>query len=500
MPESKKPSMKKKIILSALMSALLITSFALSACGGEPAAPADTSAEQPGASADKPEEAETEPLETTLIDALPSDLDFEGYEVRLVTPAILETKYQMHLMPLEENGEILNDTAYRRNREVEERYNVKLSMIGTDSDSISDTIKKSVMAGSDDYQFAHFMSAWENQISLIKDGALFNLLEIPEFDIDSPGYYSALNRDLIINDKLYFAFSQYGNAGTLPLYMIFNKNMVTDNGLDMPYGRVFDGTWTWDNFNGYLKNVYNDLNGNGKKDKEDRIAYANVATLTHYLVFGFDVSVVKRTENGRYESDILNEKFVNAAQKILEFKTYDEVYTPNDINTDDRHMFLYGNVMFTNSGTSTLDNYLREIEDFDFGILPYPKLNDAQEKYSNYFCPNQFAVPVTVSRPDIVAYVLEGLAVISREEMAPAYTDVYVQEKLLRDKESKQVCRLLMEDSIIDPSRYYDFAGGKITPVYLLGNVKNPDEVVSKFTSVEQKAQGKAEDFFSVFF
>ena len=494
--------MKIRIIASFLF-AVMTAAFVFSACGEAGSAPAAPTADQPssdGTPADQNEGSETEPAETSLEDTLPSDLDFEGYEIRLITPAILETKYHMYLMPQEENGEILNDTAYRRNRAVEERYNVKLSVAATDSDSISESIKKSVMAGGDDYQFAHFMSAWENPISLIKDGALYNLLEIPEFDIDSPGYYSALNRDLIINDKLYFAFSQYGNAGTLPLYMIFNKNMINDNGLDMPYGCVFDGTWTWDKFNGYLKNVYNDLNGNGKKDKEDRIAYANVAGLTHYLVFGFDISVVKRTDNGSYESDILNEKFVNAAQKILEFKTYDEVYTPNDINTDDRHMFLYGNVMFTNSGTSTLDNYLREIEDFDFGILPYPKLNDAQEKYSNYFCPNQFAVPVTVSRPDIVAYVLEGLAVISKEEMAPAYTNVYVQEKLLRDDESKQVCSLLMEESIIDPSRYYDFAGGKITPVYLLGNVKNPDEVVSKFTSVEQKAQGKASDFFSVFF
>ena len=80
-------AMKKKILFSVLMSALLMMSFVMSACGDEPAAAADTSAAQKADPAGQP--GETEPPETTLIDTLPSDLDFEGYEIRLVTPAIL---------------------------------------------------------------------------------------------------------------------------------------------------------------------------------------------------------------------------------------------------------------------------------------------------------------------------------------------------------------------------------------------------------------------------
>ncbi|MBQ7720410.1 MAG: hypothetical protein IJT56_07470, partial [Clostridia bacterium] len=296
------------------------------------------------------------------------------------------------------------------------------------------------------------------------------------------------------------AFSQFANAGKLPLYMVFNKNMVEDYGLEMPYDTILDGKWTWDVFQSYLKGVYSDLNGNGKMDKEDRFGYANNVGLCNYLVWCFDVHVVARTEDGAYTSDILNAKFVDAAQKIIDFKSQDGIYAPNDINIDDRHIFLNGNVMFTNNGTYSLDGNLRFIENFDFGIAPYAKYDESQQSYSNYFDPHQFAVPVSVQRPDIVMNVAEGLAVLSKQDLAPAFREVYVQQKLLRDEGSQKVAALLMEQCAIDPTRYYDFAGGTITPVTLLSKVKNSNEVVSKFTSINEKAEKKAGDFFAVFF
>ena len=485
---------------SALFAAAII--FSAAACGesSEPSAQAQQTAAQAGESVPAAEETTAE---TSILDTLPTGLDFEGYEIHILAPASLDETYAAYLMPEEENGDILNDTAYRRNRDVEERYNVKLVNSFIDGGQLTSTLNKSVTAGSDDYQYCHFGSAWESPISLIKSGALMNLREMPELNLDSPGFYTEFTNELTINNRSYVAFSQYGNAGALPLYMVFNKNMIADYGLDLPYQAIFDGVWTWDMFQSYIKNVYSDINGNGKKDKEDRFGYGNNAGLCNYLVWGFDIHVVTRTDDGGYTSDILNQKFVEAAQKIIDFKSGDDIFVPSDINatnTDDRHMFLFGNVMFTNVGTFSLDGHLRGIETFDFGIAPDPKLDESQQKYSNYHALNEFAVPVTVGRPDAVAYVVEGLAAISKADLAPAFIDVYFQEKLLRDEESKQVAALLMEQSAIDPTRYFDFASGNITPVTLLSKVKNSNEVVSKFTSINESAQKKAGDFFAVFF
>ncbi|MCR5262876.1 MAG: hypothetical protein K6D94_03305 [Clostridiales bacterium] len=491
--------MSIKIRLLSSFAAMLLLVSAAAACGESSEAPSQTPSAA-GTDAGGNEAAETEPAETSLADTLPTDLDYGGYEFHILAPASMDETYECYMLPTEENGDLLNDTAYKRNREVEERYNVKLVNSFIESGTLSADISKTVAAGSDDYQYCQFMSSWESPIGLIKDGALMNLLDIPEFNIDSPGFYSQFNHELTINDRLYFAFSQFANAGALPLYMVFNKNMLEDYGLDMPYDVIFSGGWTWDVFQGYIKNVYSDLNGNSKMDKEDRFGYANNVGLCNYLVWGFDISVISRTEDGGYTSDILNNKFVSAAQRIIEFKAQDGIYAPSDINISDRHIFLNGNVMFTNSGTYSLDPNLRFIENFDFGIAPYAKFDESQQSYFNYLCPHQFAVPVSVQNPDIVINVAEGLAVLSKQDMTPAFRDVYVQQKLLRDEGSQEIALLLMDQCAIDPTRYYDFAAGAITPVTLLSKVKNSNEVVSKFTSIEEKAQAKAADFFSVFF
>ncbi|MCR5264320.1 MAG: hypothetical protein K6D94_10625 [Clostridiales bacterium] len=450
-----------------------------------------------------PSEENDTATETSIIDILPSDKDFNGYELRIAALDELEHNYGAYLMPEMENGELLNDTAFRRNREIEERYNVKLSLVllsSGDEWTIVPRILSSVMSGSDDYQYVQFGSAWDNPVSLIQGGALMNLLEIPELNISSPGFYNDFNKELEINGKLYFAFSQYANAGTLPIYMGFNKNMIFDFGLEQPYDLIFSGGWTWDVFLSYIAGTYADLDGNGKRDITDRYGFANGDMLSNYMVWGFDISIMDRAEDRGYVPDILNDKFVSASQIFIDFKKNNEnayIPTSGGVKVNDIHMFNTGNVMFSHTGSS-LD--IRTVDDFDVGIAPLPKYDEKQANYCNYMYLNQFGVPSTVLDPDIVGAVAEGLAVLSKAEMAPAYIDVYVQEKLLRDEESKRVALLLMEESVIDVTRYYDFADGSITPVDLLSNVKDSGSVVSSFTKVQDKAVKKAEEFFSVFY
>ena len=486
--------MLKRIL--CLISAILLLVGLICSCSGDA-----TQSEENAAGTTTADPNETA-AETSLIDMLPADLDFGGHEIHIAALEALEKEYGAFLLPEEENGELLNDTAFRRNREVEERYNVKLTLVplGTgDGYSIVPMVLSSVMSGSDDYQYVHFGSAWDNPVSLIQSGALMNLLEIPDFNISSPGFYNEFNSELEINGKLYFAFSQYGNAGNLPIYMGFNKDMIADYGLDLPYEKIFSGTWTWDVFIGYTKNIYADLDGNGKRDKTDRYGFSNGDMLSNYMIWGFDVHIVKRSDVGVHVPDILNDKFVNASQKFIDFKMNNEdAYIPKngDVEIEDIHMFNQGNVMFSHTGSAL---NIRTVDDFDVGIAPLPKYDENQQKYCNYTAFNQFGIPITVQSPEIVGAVAEGLAVGSKVEMAPAYIDIYVQEKLLRDEESKQVAQLLMEEAIIDVTRYYDFAGGSMTPVYLLSKVKDSGSVVSEFTKVQGKAVKQAQEFFAVF-
>ena len=159
---------------------------------------------------------------------------------------------------------------------------------------------------------------------------------------------------------------------------------------------------------------------------------------------------------------------------------------------------MRGDTLFSTSGTSALD--LRSIEDFDFGIAPYPKYDENQKDYASYLALDQFSIPVTIGNPEKVGAVTEALAIVSEQEMKPAFLEVYVENKLLRDEESVRIAEMMMDNICMDVSRYYDFANGMITPVYLLNSIPDPTAVVSKLTSLEKSSNKMAGKFFEIFF
>lgn len=220
------------------------------------------------------------------------------------------------------------------------------------------------------------------------------------------------------------------------------------------------------------------------------------------MVWGFDIHILQRLANGTYVPNLRNERFVDAVQKVTELKlTNPDCFAPSDFNVmniGDLHMFMMGDILFSSTGTGSMQ--LRNIEEFDFGIAPFPKYDENQQSYTNYMALDNFGVVVTAQDLEIVGAVAEGLAVTSKEMMEPAYLDVYVENKLLRDEESVEVAKLMMESACIDFTRYFDFANGAITPVSMMNNIKDPGAVVSHLTSVESKAVSMAEEFFAIFF
>ena len=129
-----------------------------------------------------------------------------------------------------------------------------------------------------------------------------------------------------------------------------------------------------------------------------------------------------------------------------------------------------------------------------------PKYDETQENYYCFLGLNHFAVPVTIQDTELTGATLEALAYLSEQILKPAYIEIYHENKILRDQKSAEVALLLMDSICTDITRYYDFANGKISPVYMLLEIKDPSTVVSTLASIEESAMVKAEKFFSVFF
>jgi hypothetical protein len=125
----------------------------------------------------------------------------------------------------------------------------------------------------------------------------------------------------------------------------------------------------------------------------------------------------------------------------------------------------------------------------DFGVLPIPKKNAAQDYYScdvNSWTGLGITVPTTVVDMESIGIFLEAYAAESYKRVKPAYYDVLLSGKVARDEESLEML------DIIFGNRTYDIGAigtyGTLNEVIYL--VMNYDMNVSSWVEKRlEKAQ-----------
>jgi hypothetical protein len=81
----------------------------------------------------------------------------------------------------------------------------------------------------------------------------------------------------------------------------------------------------------------------------------------------------------------------------------------------------------------------------DYGLLPYPKYNEEQERYYDTILRRYTvaAVPTTAKKPDYSALILEALASEGYSNILPKYYEIALKDKYIRDEASSKVLDLI---------------------------------------------------------
>ena len=357
-----------------------------------------------------------------------------------------------------QNGDVINDAVYKRNMMVEERFNAKLNLIAVEGawahkDDFLRRVRNSVSAGDDEFEIIEGYAAYI--IELVTTGSyLNNWQDIPYIGFNKPWWNQQFIEEITVYDKCLFltgdlALSTISMANVL----FFNKNMWDDYALENPYKIVKDGKWTLDKMAELTKNVSVDIDNDGKWTESDMYGYV---TDTHNqidaYIESFDVPITKMGNDGLPVFVIEDEKFVNAFLKLYTFmretvSTF--AGTEQPITTDIYSMYR---PIFQNRRALILAEYLGNSADmrdydFDFGILPFPKLDENQEKYRTKSQDGytMFCTPVTVRNTEKVGAVIEALAAESRRSVVPAFYDVALKTKYARDEESSDMIDIIRD-------------------------------------------------------
>ena len=371
-----------------------------------------------------------------------SGLDYNGKPLTFIAPEWSTIRYQYSE---DLNGEAVNDAAFNRRVEVENAINTKIEWVWSTDAQCHGEVLRTVKAGDDAYQIAYTHCIYGIS-DYATGGALYDLYALPHTDFAAPWWSGSMMEDFRIGAKLYYA------AGDLILQSapctLFNKTIASDYNLPDHYELVRNGEWTYDRFLEYASSVSRDVNGDGTIDVHDQTGYTGDLTERSCdIIFFCGEHCTKATDEG-LELVFWSDKVVELFEKTYAYFMNSDLsngyfrFYDNDQQGFEEGLALY--TFYSVAGIAGLRDY-----DVDFGILPGPKYNEAQEQYVSNPWPCFVCVPITITDPDLTGAVLELFCYYSKD-IQTAFNENLIRGKSTRDEESLEMLDLITEGLTCD--------------------------------------------------
>lgn len=460
----------KRICILTLITAMLLPSCSQS---NEPAETDPTLKQNTDPAADTETEAETETTRADVDDGLP-EASYDGRAFRIVSYDYIQDDYTAEEM----NGSLVNDAIYNRNLTVEERFNIEIVPDGNMSNTASKMkVTKAVQAGEDALELS--VNHMIDQANAATTGIFLDWNTVPHVDIERPWWNQTAYDNLSIAHKAYLMtgdISSWFLRGTYVVY--FNKKLAEDIQLspDDLFDLANEGNWTIDRYFDIVKDSWRDLNGNGEMDTDDYFGLAaQVNSYVTPFIYSFGEITVAKDNDDIPHLSMNIEKFSSMVEKV-----YTLIYESNGTlsSTDwstHSDVFKAGRALFMNGVLVHSMGDLTEMED-DFGIIPYPKWDDAQQNYATMSDGSSplAAIPKTIADPEYVGIITEALAAESWKQVTPAIYDVSLKVRNVRDPKSLTAIELAASTAVIDFG-------------YVYGNYNSMGFVMSEMISKKKK-------------
>ena len=435
-----------RLISAVLLASMLVSAVACGNSGTEEQGSATTTQAAIQTSAN--DAAVTEPVETqdpTTVPEIPT-VTYEGETFLVANDIIGDTKYSSDSMfNFDVTGDIYEDAVYQRTVLIEELFKIKLEEIKVSSTDVINT----VMAGTDEYDL--HTATLSNMNAVVNRKCVYDLYEIDELHLEKAWWDQNAQQKCSFDGKLYYTFSDFvitGVDNSRATY--FNKTLHNQLGLEDLYQLVDEGKWTYTKMAEMAKVAVSDLNGDGQITAADRMGiYNGNTTFYEAMLTGCGAELVQMGDDGIPYFFWLDEqeRFIEVYQALLSTFMADNIYIKGGGELDN---FKQDRTLFTIAVLSYAVKW--RAETLEFGILPVPKWDEAQETYLNV-SPNGHAlmIPITVQDTDRVGTVLEALSYYSskyysEDAAMPAYFEKALTAKSARDNESAKSLEIIHDN------------------------------------------------------
>ena len=393
-------------------------------------------------------------------DGLP-EKNFDGARFAIVTQTrMIDDVYVENV-----KGDVIIDSVYARNSEIEERFNVKISAIDGIYDKMNILLEKTVLANEDAFDL--FFGQAYYTCGLVMKELLLNWYLVPRINFKQPWWARSSVDDLTYNNKAFIVIGDFSLSAMYATYcMYYDKAVANDYGITDMYGTVNEGKWTIDRLSELTKNVYRDLNGDGAEDIDDYYGFATDpwSNISTYL-WAFDNPVMVKNSSGVPSLVVKTDKIDSIVEKLRDL-CYNNTGSYFDLSYKGAHgyaeglsqdMFQKGSVLFANGYLQMSVSHFRNVAN-EYGIIPYPKWNEAQ---SNYHTMSDgfhgiLALPKNANDLEKIGVITEALCAESWKSVMPKYYDIALKVKGARDEGSIAMIDLIMAGRVFDFGYIYD--------------------------------------------
>lgn len=484
-----------KKIIAFLIAALMV--FSIVACAEE----TDTNKKNPGGILQQDEN----PFK---------DIDLEEQTITVMclstTEGTMKINSYSDLKADELTGDPVNDAVYERNQNIEGLLNCNLEVYEMGTFGASGTInvgsdlKNNLLAGNPDGIYAGFVNGISLS-ALISGEVLYNLNDIDSLGLDNEWWYKNANDSMVINNKLFAATGDFSVRGLVSMTSIFfNKTLLNRyEQLENPYDLVRSGKWTIDKLTEYA-NVMTEIGGDGTLDVDDQVGfvsewgsgyyYVSAAGIRAYENNGTDVVFGMNNENAQQMVTKISQLLTNKQVSKIVADHYGDNYSAAGVLSyfGDNKIAFYSHNIY-----DALE--LRDME-AEFGMLPLPKLNEAQTDYysiSNRYFSSYALIPLASPDAEISGIILNALSYYGNKLLREAvYDRSFRSLKLLRDEDSVEMFELIINTQIQDMGLFYTSKAYSL----ISGITKsNPGSFVSTVNKNINTIQGEISSMLAIY-
>jgi hypothetical protein len=266
---------------------------------------------------------------------------------------------------------------------------------------------------------------------------------------------------------------------------IFNRDLFTDRKIPDLYETVDNGEWTLDYQYSLAADAWVDSDGDGKESKKDFYGFITGSCISvDAYCTASNIHLVTRDETGYmvYNADKLDD-LVTMSEKVSALYNAQGTYVFQGQTEDDigKHYiiekFAEQQGLMATTQFLSIETHIESLTEFNYGIVPMPKLTKEQAAYQTYVQDQVSAFGISSAigdekRQAMLGAVMEALAYHSYKIVRPAYYDSALSLRFMKDPQSKAILDTMFETIAFDYTYVTDVGGVRGTLRTLLPSSK----------------------------